>query len=103
MLTLSLVVGTLLGELALGRLSTSGLAALSAGINKLVGARRSIVGADTLVGRTAVVVSAFTSSADGWPVGRVQLGVETWRASLESRSMSVPVVGAPVKSLSCAA
>ena len=71
-------------------------AALNAGINKVFGVHPSVVGADALVGRTAVVVSAFALSADGWPVGRVQLGGETWRAQLESRSMSHPAVGASV-------
>jgi len=37
------------------------IAALNAGINKLLGFQRSIVGAEALVGRTAVVVSALLS------------------------------------------
>jgi membrane protein implicated in regulation of membrane protease activity len=73
------------------------LAALNAGLDKLVGYRPSLVGPDALVGRTALVVSAFTISADGRPVGRVQLGAETWSAQLESRAMPPPAVGTPVE------
>jgi len=72
-------------------------AALNAGVNTLLGVHRSLVGAEAMVGRTAVVVSAFALSADGRRVGQVQLGGETWRAQLESRSSPLPAVGAPVK------
>jgi len=64
---------------------------------KLLGAHRSDLGVTTVVGRTAVVVSAFARSADGHVFGQVRLGAEIWTAQLESLSSPLPTPGASVK------